>query len=83
MVFTLPGQLVIAHAGERVQRVSNVSSAAETQFGGLFYGDCNVLSVVGNRIEVNAPELGQVAQRIEVEVCSVAHTIVARNGGRP
>lgn len=35
-----------------IQRVSNVSSPVETQFGGLFYGDYNVLSVVGNRIEV-------------------------------
>ena len=34
------------------QRVSNVSSPTETQFGGLFYGDYNILSVVGNRIEV-------------------------------
>ncbi len=30
-------------------RVSNVSSPAPTEFGGLFYGDYNVLSVVGNR----------------------------------
>lgn len=35
-----------------IQRVTNVSSPPETQFGGLFYGDYNVLSVVGNRIEV-------------------------------
>jgi hypothetical protein len=35
-----------------IQRVSNVSSPPETQFGGLFYGDYNILSVVGNRIEV-------------------------------
>lgn len=35
-----------------VQRVTNVSSPPETQFGGLFYGDYNVLSVVGNRIAV-------------------------------
>jgi hypothetical protein len=35
-----------------VQRVSNVSSPPETQFGGLFYGDYNILSVVGNRIAV-------------------------------
>jgi len=31
------------------RRVTSVSSPAETEFGGLFYGDYNTLSVVGNR----------------------------------